>query len=78
MEKLTRKDIAAIRKKIKARFPNLKFSIRNVSFQDLARDSAYFVESKAWGMTKGAEGVQLYQEVKALVANDNVIVGWDS
>lgn len=76
MADLTRKDIAAIRKKIKAEFPNLKFTIRKTSFQDLARDSAYFIESDDWGMTKVGSH-HLFKAVEQIVKEyTQVYVSW--
>ncbi len=37
-----------VRKQIKAQFPQFQFSVKFVSFMDLARGGALFVESKAW------------------------------
>jgi hypothetical protein len=76
MAELTRKDIAAIRKKIKAEFPNLKFTIKKTSFQDLARDTAYFVESDEWGMTKVGSH-HLFKAVEQIVKEHaSVYVSW--
>jgi hypothetical protein len=75
MEALTRKDIAAIRKRVKAEFPNLKFSIKKTSFQDLARDDAYFLESDEWGMCQVGSH-HLFKAVEALVNDRRVYVRW--
>jgi hypothetical protein len=56
--------IGDLRKAIKAIYPDLQFTIKTVSFQDLARDKAIFVESTQWGATKG--NFELYQQVKAI------------
>ena len=63
-----------LRKDIKAKHPDLQFKIRTIDFTDLARDSKVFVESNAWGMTKGNQ--ELYQSVKTIADNYNAIVSW--
>ena len=52
-----------IRSIIKSRFPDLVFTLRTVSFSDLARTNKIFLESKQWGMCKG--NTDTYQAVKA-------------
>jgi len=64
----------SLRGEIKAKHPELVFKTRTVSFCDLARDSKVFVESNAWGMTKGNQ--ELYESVKAIASKYNTIVSW--
>ena len=64
----------SLRSTIKAKHPDLVFKIRTVSFCDLARDSKVFVESSAWGMTKGNN--ELYQSVKAIADEYGAITSW--
>ena len=63
-----------LRKAIKAQFPDLEFKVKTVDFTDLARDSKVFVESNAWGMTKGNR--ELYQAVKTIADKHGAIVSW--
>ena len=63
-----------LRKAIKAQFPDLDFKVKTIDFTDLARDSKVFVESNAWGMTKGNS--DLYKAVKAIADKYNAIVSW--
>jgi len=63
-----------LRKAIKTQFPNLKFTIKLVSFVDLARDSRLFVTSNDWGMTKGNH--DLYQAVNLIAKDYGAIVSW--
>ncbi len=63
-----------LRKAIKAQFPNLKFTIKTVSFSDLARGERTFVESMEWGMTKGNH--ETFEAVKAIAQPFNAIVSW--
>lgn len=63
-----------IRRAIKAQFPDLQFKVKTVDFTDLARESKIFVESNAWGMTKGNQ--ELYQAVKIITDNYNAITSW--
>ena len=63
-----------LRKAIKAQFPDLKFKIKTVSFSDLARGSAVFVESPEWGMTVG--NYETYQAVKTIADTYGAIVSW--
>lgn len=66
-----------VRKAIKKKFPDLKFTIRKVSFSDLARAEQYFLESDEWGMTKEGSG-RLFHQVKEIVdaTGHDVIVSW--
>ena len=72
---MTKKEITAVRKKIKNEFPNLKFKIRRVSFSDLARDEKYFLESDEWGMTKVGSH-NLFSRIEELVKGTGIIVSW--
>lgn len=67
-------EISELRKEIRARFPNLKFKVRTVSFTNLARDGKVFVESSEWGMTKGNH--EIYQAVKVIVDKYGAIASW--
>jgi len=64
----------SLRSDIKAKHPTLVFKIKTVSFSDLARESKRFVESSAWGMTKGNH--KLYESVKAIAKRHDAIVSW--
>jgi len=66
--------VSQLRKAIKNQFPDLKFKVRTVSFADLARDSKIFVESDAWGMTKGNS--ELYHQVEKIAKEFDAIVSW--
>ena len=66
--------IHQLRRAIKDKFPNLKFKVRTVDFTDLARDSKVFVESDAWGMTKGNS--ELYHQVEEIAKQFGAIVSW--
>ena len=59
---MVKMNIRTMRKIIKDRFPDLKFKLRTVSFSDLARDEAVYLESSLWGMTKGNQDT--YHAVK--------------
>ena len=64
-----------LRNAIKAKHPGLLFKIRKVDFTDLARESStVFIESNAWGMTKGNH--ELYQSVKAIAEEYGAITSW--
>lgn len=67
-------NIPELRKAIKSHFPTLVFKVRMVDFTDLATGSKIFVESNAWGMTKGNN--DLYQAVKAIANKYGAIVSW--
>jgi len=63
-----------LRKAIKEKFPDLKFKVRTIDFADLARDSKVFVESDAWGMTKG--NGELYHQVEEIAKKFGAVVSW--
>lgn len=67
-------NIPALRAEIKTKFPDLQFRVKTVSFSDLARNSAVFIESKSWGMCKGNR--ELFNQVKAIADKYNVITSW--
>ena len=60
--------MTALRKEIKAQFPNLQFKLKTVSFEDLARDSNVFVECDNYG------NPETYQAVKAIAKKYNALV----
>jgi hypothetical protein len=60
--------MVALRKEIKAQFPNLQFKLKTVSFMDLARDSKVFVECNDYG------NPETYQAVKAIAKKHNALV----
>jgi hypothetical protein len=64
-----------LRREIGQRFPGLRFTVRTVSFQDLARGSAVFVESDEWGMTM-PETIGTFQAVKAIAAKHGAIASF--
>jgi len=64
----------SLRSDIKKKHPNLVFKVRTISFSDLARGSKVFVESNAWGMTKGNH--KLYESVKEIAKKHGAIVSW--
>jgi hypothetical protein len=67
-------NISALRKEIKTQFPNLKFRVMTISFEDLARDRKVFVESNEWGMIKGNQ--ETYEAVKVIADRYNAITNW--
>jgi hypothetical protein len=66
--------IGELRAAIKARYPNLKFTVRTVHFTDLMRGSKVFVESHEWGMAVG--NVKLYHDVKAIADRFGALTHW--
>jgi hypothetical protein len=66
--------ISDLRKAIKAQFPDLQFTIKTVSFSDLARADRVFVKSNAWGMCIGNQ--ELYHAVEAIAKQYNAIVSF--
>jgi len=67
-------NISALRKEIKTKFPDLKFKVRTISFEDLARDSVAFIESDEWGMTKGNQ--ETFKVVQRIGIKYNAIAMW--
>ena len=67
-------NIAPLRKAIKEKHPNLKFKIRTVSFSGFGYGSKLFVESDAWGMTKGNR--ELYKSVETIAKKYGAIASW--
>ena len=67
-------DIPNLRKAIKAEYPDLQFKIKTIDFSDLARCSAVYVESSAWGATKG--GQEIYQKIKSIAKQYGALVSW--
>ncbi len=67
--------IRKIRNIIKKEFPDLKFTMETVSFQDLARGETIFLDSFEWGICKGNR--ELFQKVQSFCEQfDNVIVSF--
>jgi len=65
-KELTRKEMAAVRKAVKAEFPDLKFTIRKTDFTDLLRDHAYFLHSDEWHYMSGCR--VSFERTKEIVA----------
>ena len=64
-----------VRKIIKKEFPDLKFTVKKVSFEDLARCSCFVVTSPEWGTCCG--GPERYQKVVELFKDTKeIIVQW--
>jgi len=66
-----------VRAFIASRFPELEFKVRTISFVDLARGDAVFVESEAW--RKNGGDYLLYVKVKKAVKDEfphGVVVEW--
>ncbi len=61
-------NMAALRKEIKAQYPNLQFKLKTVSFMDLAGGGAVFVECNNYG------NPETYQAVKAIAKKYNALV----
>ena len=72
---MTKKEIAVVRRKIKAEFPNLKFKIRKVSFSGFGYGESYFLDSDEWGMTKVGSH-NLFNRIEELVKGTGIIVSW--
>ena len=60
-------DQAKLRREIRSRFPGLRFSLKTVSFRDLARGESVFVLSKEWTP-------EIYWAVKEIAKENGAIV----